>query len=151
MMHGTALLYNLILAEQVRNEERVESFREDFAFWSETVARRESAFKSWKKEDFWILINSLNRPVANGTRQFIDHRWDLVQTQKVAALRDDVSVRRFVGDREKTLKKELARIGNPNTKNNWGGNSGSGQMDYRWGISQRLLGDILDGLESCDA
>jgi len=151
MMHGAALLYNLILAEQVRNEALIESFREDFAFWTDTVARRERAFKSWKKEDFWILINALNRPVANGTRQFIDHWWDLVQTQEFAALRDDVSVRRLIGNREKSLKRELARIGNPNTKNNWGGNSGSGQMDYRWGISQRLLSDILDGLESANA
>jgi hypothetical protein len=36
MMHGAALLYNLILAEQVQNEELVETYREDFASWTDT-------------------------------------------------------------------------------------------------------------------
>ena len=36
MMHGAALLYNLILAEQVQNEELVETYRENFASWTDT-------------------------------------------------------------------------------------------------------------------
>jgi hypothetical protein len=62
-----------------------------------------------------------------------------------------MGVRRLIADREKSLKKDLARLGNPNAKNGWGGDSGSGQMDYRWWISQRILGDILFGLEDGDA
>lgn len=151
MMHGAALLYNLILAEQVQNEKLVESYREGFASWVETVAERESKFRSWKKESFWSLIDSLNPAIANGTRQFIDKWWDYSRTQNRATLRDDMSARRFIADREKSLKSDLARVGNPNAKNSWGGDSGSGQMDYRWGISKRLLGDILCGLEDGDA
>jgi hypothetical protein len=62
-----------------------------------------------------------------------------------------MGVRQFIEDRKKSLKKDLARIGNPNAKNSWGGDSGSGQMDYRWWMTQRLLGDILNGLEDGDA
>jgi hypothetical protein len=151
MMHGAALLYNLILAEQVQNERLVESYREDFASWTDTVVDRESVFKSWTKENFWDLIYSLNPAIANGTRQFIDRWWDYSRTQSCATLRDNMGVRRLIEDREKSLKKDLARLGNPNAKNGWGGDSGSGQMDYRWWISQRILGDILFGLEDGDA
>lgn len=151
IMHGIALLYNLILAEQVQNEELVESYREDFASWTNTIASRESTFRSWKKESFWDLIYSLNPAISGGTRQFIDRWWDYSRMQSRSMLRDDMGVRRFIKDREKSLKRDLARIGNPNTKNGWGGNSGSGQMDYRWWISQRLLGDILHGLGEGDA
>jgi hypothetical protein len=151
MMHGAALLYNLILAEQVQNEKLAESYREDFASWTDTVADRESTFRSWKKESFWDLIYSLNPAIANGTRQFIDRWWDYSRTQSRATLCDDMGARRFIEDREKSLKKDLARVGNPTAKNGWGGDSGSGQMDYRWWISQRLLGDILYGLENSDA
>ncbi len=151
MMHGAALLYNLILAEQVRNEELVETYREDFASWTDTATDRESIFKSWKKESFWDLIYSFNPGIANGTRRFIDRWWDYSRAQNQGTLRDDKEVRQFISDREKSLKRDLARIGNPNAKNGWGGDSGSGQMDYRWGISQRLLGDIRDGLEGGDA
>jgi hypothetical protein len=151
MMHGAALLYNLILAEQVQNDKLVESYRENFASWTDTVADRESTFRSWKKESFWDLIYSLNPTIANGTRQFIDRWWDYSRTQCRSTLRDDMGVRRFIEDREKSLKKDLARLGNPNAKNGWGGDSGSGQMDYRWWISQRILDDILFGLEDGDA
>jgi hypothetical protein len=150
MMHGAALLYNLILAEQVQNEELVETYREDSASWTDTLTDRESIFRSWKKESFWDLIYSLNPAIGNGTRQFIDRWWDYSRAENRATLRDDMGVRQFIEDREKSLKRDLARIGNPNAKNGWGGDSGSGQMDYRWGISQRLLGDIRDGLEDGD-
>lgn len=151
IMHGAALLYNLILAEQVQNQELVESYRDDFASWIETVVSRESTFRSWSKENFWNLIYLLNPAIASGTRQFIDKWWNFVLTYNLEELRDDKRIRQFIEERERSLKKDLARIGNPNTKNAWGGDSGSGQMDYRWWISQRLLSDILDGLEGGDA
>ena len=129
----------------------VESYRVDFASWIETVVSRESTFRRWGKENFWNLIYLLNPAIASGTRQFIDKWWNFVLTYNLEKLRDDKGIRQFIEERERSLKKDLARIGNPNTKNAWGGESGSGQMDYRWWISQRLLSDILDGLEGGDA
>jgi hypothetical protein len=49
------------------------------------------------------------------------------------------------------LKKNLARIGNARAQELWSGDSGSAQLEFRWLISQRLLGDIFEGLEMSDA
>ena len=59
--------------------------------------------------------------------------------------------RSLIGERERRLKKNLARIGNARAQELWNGDSGSAQLEFRWLISQRLLGDIFDGLELPDA
>ena len=68
-----------------------------------------------------------------------------------ARLRDNSAARLLIRDRERRLKKSLARIDNPRAQELWTGDSGSAQLEFRWFISQRLLGDILAGLEAADA
>jgi hypothetical protein len=68
-----------------------------------------------------------------------------------ARLRDNSAARLLIRDRERRLKKSLARIDNPRAQELWTGDSGSAQLEFRWFISQRLLGDIFDGLEAPDA
>jgi hypothetical protein len=69
----------------------------------------------------------------------------------VAGLRDSASARSLIGERERRLKKNLARIGNPRAQELWNGDSGSAQLEFRWLITQRLLRDIFEGLEAPDA
>jgi Family of unknown function (DUF6361) len=57
----------------------------------------------------------------------------------------------LIRDRERRLKKNLARIDNPRAQELWQGASGNAQLEFRWGITQQLLGDIFVGLESSDA
>jgi hypothetical protein len=70
---------------------------------------------------------------------------------EAATLCDSPTARLMVRDRERRLKKSLARIDNPRAQELWTGDSGSAQLEFRWLISQRLLGDIFDGLEATDA
>jgi hypothetical protein len=151
MMHGASLLYNLILAEQVKNDELISSYREDFVSWKDAIASRQKVFRNWEKDGFWNLMDGLGSSIKTGTRKFVNDWWSFVWKGELTALRDDAGVRQLIREREKSLKKDLARIGNPATKNSWNGYSGSGQMDYRWWITRRLLGDICDGLEEGDA
>ena len=64
---------------------------------------------------------------------------------------DSPAARLLIRDREHQLKKNLARIDNPGAQELWTGDSGTAQLEFRWFISQRLLGDIFDGLEAADA
>jgi hypothetical protein len=57
----------------------------------------------------------------------------------------------LISERERCLKKNLARIDNPRAQELWTGDSGTAQLEFRWSISQQLLGDIFDGLEAPDA
>jgi hypothetical protein len=68
-----------------------------------------------------------------------------------ARLCDSPTARSLIRERERRLKKSLARIDNPRAQELWTGDSGTAQLEFRWLISQRLLGDIFDGLEAPDA
>ena len=59
---------------------------------------------------------------------------------------DDSKSRTLVRDRETLRKRGRARLTNPRYLELWGGDSGSGQMAYRWGSAKRILKDIFDGL-----
>lgn len=151
LMHGAALLYNLILAEEARWEEGVTDYHTRFATWVQTLADRSRALQEWNRERFWEIARTGNSRISSGAHEFINGWWDLVLSGDPAQLRDDPVTRKLIADREKRLKKNLARIGNARAQELWNGDSGSLQLEYRWRISQRLLTDIFLGLEASDA
>jgi hypothetical protein len=61
-------------------------------------------------------------------------------------LRDQRAAHELIEQRESQLKGKLARLTNASARERWNENSGTAQMDYRWGIARDLLKDIFDGL-----
>ena len=151
VMHGAPLLYNLVLAEQAQRDDGVKRYRQRFAEWAQSLAERSRNFSAWKRERFWELVRAANPRISSPTREFIDTWWDLALTGDAARLRDSQTARTLIRQRERRLKKNLARIDNPRAQELWNGDSGSAQLEFRWLISQRLLADIFVGLESSDA
>ena len=151
VMHGAPLLYNLILAEQARRGEGVAKYRRAFAEWAKSLSARSRVLAQWKRERFWELVRAVNPRITAHTHEFINTWWDLALAGDAARLRDSSTARLLIRDRERRLKKNLARIDNPRAQELWTGDSGTAQLEFRWFISQRLLGDIFDGLEAPDA
>ena len=151
VMHGAPLLYNLVLAEQAQRDDGVKRYRQRFAEWAQSLAERSRNFSAWKRERFWELVRAANPRISSPTHEFIDAWWDLALTGDAARLRDSQTARTLIRQRERRLKKNLARIDNPRAQELWTGDSGSAQLEFRWLISQRLLADIFVGLESSDA
>jgi len=151
VMHGAPLLYNLVLAEQARWGEGIAKYRRAFGEWAKLLSARSRALAQWNRERFWELVRSINPRITASTYEFINTWWDLALGGDAARLRDNSAARLLIRDRERRLKKSLARIDNPRAQELWTGDSGSAQLEFRWFISQRLLGDIFDGLEAPDA
>jgi hypothetical protein len=151
LMHGAPLLYNLILSEQEHQEERVADYRSRFADWAREISERSGVFKVWKRNDFWQHARAGNARIGETTSDFINTWWDYVLAGNPGELLDLPSVRSLITDRERRLKKNLARIGNPRARELWNGEAGSAQLDFRWQVSQKLLSDIFDGLEVANA
>ena len=151
LMHGAALLYNLILAEQSQREELLNDYRERFAEWSQVIASRFSRLKDWNRNEFWKIAHESNSHISLGTHEFVNAWWDLVLNGDAARLTESLEARQLVRARERRLKKALSRIDNPRGRERWNGDSGSGQLEFRWRISQRLLADIFEGMEAVDA
>lgn len=151
VMHGAPLLYNLILAEQARRDETVAKYRRGFGEWAKSLSARSRALSQWDRERFWELARSVNPRITASTHDFINAWWDLALAGNAGRLCDSPAVRSLIRDRERRLKKSLARIDNPRAQELWTGDSGTAQLEFRWFISQRLLGDIFDGLQAPDA
>jgi hypothetical protein len=151
LMHGAPLLYNLILSEQERLEDRVADYRSRFADWARSINERSSILKTWKRSDFWEHAKARKALIGEGTYDFVNAWWDYALGANPSELVDKPPVRSLITDRERRLKKDLARIGNPRARELWNGEAGSAQLEFRWQISQNLLSDIFDGLGRTDA
>jgi hypothetical protein len=151
LMHGAPLIYNLILAEQEHQEERVADYRTRFADWAREVKERLGVFDAWKRPEFWEHARGSNARIGETTSDFINAWWDCVLGGAPGALSDDPHVRSLITNRERRLKKSLARIGNPRARELWSGEAGTARLDFRWQISQNLISDIFDGLGVANA
>ncbi|NNB96297.1 hypothetical protein HJC10_19890 [Corallococcus exiguus] len=148
-LHGAALLYNLMLAEELppgpHKDERTETFRQELEAWVTELQPRGGAISRWNRADFWSLVQKHAR-VSGATHRFVEQWQEYAPWQSLNRAADDVSVRRLVRDRERQLKGARARLGNPRALELWNGASGVGRLDYRWPSATRIVMDIHAGL-----
>lgn len=151
-MHGPMLLYNLILAEQTHRHDAADLFKAEFKDWSDTLESRAHTFAQWNRQRFWELALRGNPRISGGARDFVNAWLDLVlNSGDVKRLNRTPAARDLIRQRERRLKKSLSRIDNPRASELWNGASGTQQIDFRWGVTQRILNDIFNGLELADA
>ena len=134
-MHGAALLYNLMLAEETEDEERQESYSALLGEW------RELTYAQWDIGDFWTLtgeVASRHDPLA---RRFIDAWLDIARSH--VDPRNSRDARTLVRAREHEVKRRHARLSYDTARDTWRGAAGAGQLEYRWNSTQRQLLDIV--------
>lgn len=151
IMHGAALLYNLMLAEACDWAEQQDVFREWLETWSQAVSQRHIEFRNWDRQRFWAMTTQQNPRVHSRARRFIDSWIDYcLAKSSLDEIANGPSGRRLVHLREQQLKGGLARLDNLRARELWqagGGEAGTGQLDFRWRAASRIVSDILDGLE----
>lgn len=152
-IHGAALLYNLMLAEQrqqnsgVEQHELVERYREWLGEWAGEMAQAAAALDLWDWHGhFWELVKQSNPHISWRTQQFVDAWLALAVDGDPATISANREARQLLRRRERFLKGKLARLHNPRALELWNGAAGTGRLDYRWGVTQTLLADILEGL-----
>lgn len=153
-MHGAALLYNLLVGERYIGDELtavedpVGTYRELLAGWSEDVAS--SDLDEWDLDALWALVRTDNPRISPWTERFVDAWIDLVRRNGGSGVADDADARRLVADRERRTKGRQSRLENPKMRQTWSGESGAGQLSYRWGTVRSIVTDIVDGLGSSE-
>ena len=146
-MHGAALLYNLMLSELQRHEQRIETYRGELEEWAADAAALAADLADWELHGVWQVARENGRRPRHPLQDFVQ-RWvdNLKRRGPEALLRDNSTARILVRDREIRLKGNRARLTSARHLELWGGRSGTGQMDYRWNVTRRILRDIFDGL-----
>ncbi len=149
-MHGAALIYNLMLARETRNDDLIELYQAAVSKWSHLVEAESKAFREWDQSALLVALASTGRGASRHTLSFVDSWHQLVATRlearkSPATLGDDATVHRLIKKREWEMKGRRARLGNPETRASWSGESGATQLDYRWRIVQTHVHDLREG------
>jgi hypothetical protein len=153
LIHGAALLYNLMLAEQCvtklqRFAQAVDKFKLRLVEWQAEVENIRSDLQAWDRKEFWAIGRSENPRLPVASETFLDAWFRCVfRAESLTELIEDQSARELISNRERSLKRSRARLWSIEHLQRWSGDAGSSQMDFRWGITKRLVRDILDGLE----
>ena len=147
VMNGAALLYNLLLARAKASEDLVAEYEQALRDWDEHVGLRESALASWRRDDFWALLTTRTAGIRPGARAFVTSWLDMAIGGDRKALPDNPAAQRLIRERERALKRGLARLDNRRALDAWLGASGVRPLDYRWGVVQGIVRDIQLGLE----
>ena len=145
-MHGAALLYNLMLAREKESKDLIEAYEEWLAEWWEELKQRSEELGRWNRSRLWALLAAWQARVTPPTHSFVE-TWlsaTLARSGGSKPILSDPGFLNLIREREKSLKRARARLGNPRALDLWNGRSGAGQLDYRWGRPVRkMLDDLL--------
>ena len=145
-MQGAALLYNLMLAEKCGSDELIEEYRDRIHDWRQRLMVHEGELLRWDRNAFWKLDDQFGRVFA-ATRLFVNSWLDLLLSgSTILDPSDDQRLRKIVYDREVRLKRNRSRLENSRHLELWSGDAGTGQLDFRWRIGNRIARDIQKGL-----
>ena len=146
VMHGAALLYNLILAELTSNPSRVDEYRSKLQEWADLIDGRLVHLRAWDRADAWRCVESEGAKVPRPTREFVDRWCDLAIDGVPARISDNDQARLLVSNRERRLKGPLARVENQRARELWQGASSARRLQYRWPNAAVIIDDIVSAL-----
>lgn len=149
-MAGTSLLYNLMLAQKRQSTELIEDYTERIAQWHKMLHLREPALHKWHQDrfGFWNCVQE-GGPISATTVHFVNKWLDLLlSTPNIPQIIHHPEMRSLIEARETRLKGGRSRFRSPRHLELWNGDAGTGQLDFRWRVAQRLIRDILDGLKT---
>lgn len=148
VIHGAGLLYNLMLAEEVRHSEWADDYRARLDEWARELREIGDAVERWRLDELFAVAAEGGGTVPQATRLFLSTWLDHVRrTRYGRSIPDDKEARRFIHSRERRLKGGRARLGNPSRLGMWGGESGTARHDFRWSTVRTIIDDIQRGLE----
>ena len=142
-MHGGALLYNLQLTEIKRLPEKVEAYRSMIINWADGIDT--GILERWDLKDLWASTIGHGHTITPATRKFVE-AWVETVIDRHGKIADDGHARQLIETRERLLKGARSRFANRNALDQWGGQSGTRRLVYRWPNAKVFLKDLNQGL-----
>jgi hypothetical protein len=143
--YGAPLVYNLMLAELVKDQDLVDAYQVELADWESELGQRR-VFDGWSQPEFWTLIRELNPGLRRPTQIFVSTWLDLAEAGEYASDR----ARDLIRQREIFLKGRRSRLLDAQARESWTPGAGTGRLGFRWGIASSFLRDVQAGLADAD-
>lgn len=146
LSHGAALTYNRVLSGLRDDADLIADYDAEIEAWGEELATFNPFADGWSLQVLWSLLERNGKGVTFQTRDFLEKWVDEVRAHGAAAAHAP-SMHQLLKQREINLKRGRARVANPEALNAWTGRAGLVRLDYRWGVSRRLINDLLLPIE----
>ena len=143
---GAVLLYDLMLAELLSDEERRVEYSERLASWSDAIAAAGPDLHRWDRASMWRRLLEANPRLRPRTREFADQWFVLVSTPGDGLFRNRPGARRIVRERERSLKSARSRLTYAEARDRRSGYPFSDRQEYRWTQVKTICADILSAL-----
>lgn len=148
-LHGAVLLYNLLVARQLRNDgvesadESVAKFQKTLADWQDGVDAEDIRRLRENLSDLTVQARALGHGVTDRTVAFVEE-WLRIAGRGKPVARNSAAAD-LVVRREIDLKRNAgtSRFQSEKARRAWGGESG-GKLNYRWDTAHRYLQDLVD-------
>jgi hypothetical protein len=149
VMHGAALLYNLMLADMRNATDLAEAYHDRLHEWATMLEQRRHILATWDHAYLVHILRINGARIPSTTAGFVQ-QWvacvrDTAHANDIAA---SEPARALIRQREKATKGQQARLHNHGALERWNGASGTGRLDYRWSTVQDLINDIVASLEA---
>ena len=152
VMHGAALLYNLMLArraaaQQIPRGDRpgVEDFTDRLDSWADMLEARGGGISTWDVATTLDIALSENPNITHASREFA-RRWAGHALHDPRGVTNSSEAASLIEQRELQTKGGLARLRNRRALEMWNGEAGTTPLDFRWRIAKRILTDIHQSL-----
>lgn len=139
VMNGASLLYNLMLAELAEKASKTAEYAALLDEWAHRVDER--GVRNWDLHNLWSVANREGYVISPRTQNFVS-AWLGEVRSDAAGVRSRSSAKTLIRERETRLKGSHSRFTNPRALDQWGGSSGVGAIEYRWGAARRHLEDL---------
>jgi len=143
VIYGSAILYNLMLAEEPKDEEKIETLSASFATWASEL--NTAAIEQWGLERFWQLTLDHGHTITFNTMRFVQF-WVMLVKRDPKTVASSQDARKLVRNREMHLKGARSRFTNKKARNQWRGAAGLLRLTYRWPTARTFLSDMYEGL-----
>jgi hypothetical protein len=141
VMHGAALLYNLLLSQLRENPEWVASYEEQLQEWRSQLDL--PAIRAWSLDAFWHAIEHPSHSVRPAAKRFVTEWLGMVCADTISGARDTPAAH-LVQQREQRLKAVQSRFSNRAVRDRWGGASGASRLSFRWNQAKAHLRDLAN-------
>ena len=144
---GGVLLYNLMLADALEDEDGVDTYSAWMADWSDSMAAAVPDLERWDRASMWSRLLGANPRLRIRTREFANRWYEFAVTKAGPPVGNLAEARRLIRERELELKRERARLTYAEARDRRRGYPTSERLEFRWTQVKRITSDIMVALE----
>ncbi|MBN8738602.1 MAG: hypothetical protein BGP24_11795 [Lysobacterales bacterium 69-70] len=141
VMHGAALVYNLLLSERRQDSVLTDAYLQDLAEWADGLDS--AAVRAWQPEELFAQMAQAGVAARPPLRKFV-LAWKQAVEADPGRVAGDSDARQLVEGRERQMKGNQSRFVNSARLSAWNGASGTQPLSYRWYRAQSHLQDLAN-------